>query len=115
MFKSGDEFGTRRIHPRHLIDEYDLSGLARAFDQLFQQAKRDRPVIGHLTSRGYKSRTVALMENGSWAPQAAKVMQTLLEGCKDITLLTPVVRIMSALGNESRAQLEQLAQAIAQG
>ena len=74
-----------------------------------------RAFIGHLTARGYKGRTVALMENGSWAPQAAKVMQTLLEGCKDITLLTPVVRIMSALGEESRAQLEQLAQAIAQG
>ena len=74
-----------------------------------------RAFIGHLTARGYQGRTVALRENGSWAPQAAKVMQTLLEGCKDITLLTPVVRIMSALGEESRAQLEQLAQAIAQG
>ncbi|MCI7737215.1 MAG: FprA family A-type flavoprotein [Clostridiales bacterium] len=72
-----------------------------------------RAFIGHLTSRGYKGRTVALMENGSWAPQAAKVMQTLLEGSKDITLLTPAVRILSALSNESRAQLEQLAQAIA--
>ena len=72
-----------------------------------------RAFIGHLTSRGYKSRTVALMENGSWAPQAAKVMQTLLEGSKDITLLEPAVRILSALSNESRAQLEQLAQAIA--
>ena len=72
-----------------------------------------RAFIGHLTSRGYKGRTVALMENGSWAPQAAKVMQTLLEGSKDITLLEPAVRILSALSNESRAQLEQLAQAIA--
>ena len=71
-----------------------------------------RAFIGHLTSRGYKSRTVALMENGSWAPQAAKVMQTLLEGSKDITLLEPAVRILSALSDESRAQLEQLAQAI---
>ena len=71
-----------------------------------------RAFIGHLTSRGYKSRTVALMENGSWAPQAAKVMQTLLEGSKDITLLEPAMRILSALSNESRAQLEQLAQAI---
>lgn len=72
-----------------------------------------RAFIGHLTSRGYKGRTVALMENGSWAPQAAKVMQTLLEGSKDITLLEPAVRILSALSDESRAQLEQLAQAIA--
>ena len=53
--------------------------------------------------------------NGARGETMAKVMQTLLEGCKDITLLTPVVRIMSALGEESRAQLEQLAQAIAQG
>ncbi len=72
-----------------------------------------RAFIGHLTARGYRNRTVALMENGSWAPQAAKVMQTLLEGCKDITLLEPAVRILSALSDESRAQLEQLAQAIA--
>ena len=71
-----------------------------------------RAFIGHLTSRGYRGRTVALMENGSWAPQAAKVMQTLLEGSKDITLLTPAVRITSALDDGSRAQLEQLAQAI---
>ena len=71
-----------------------------------------RAFIGHLTSRGYKGRTVALMENGSWAPQAAKIMQTLLEGSKDITLLEPAVRILSALSDESRAQLEQLAQAI---
>ena len=71
-----------------------------------------RAFIGHLTSRGYKGRTVALMENGSWAPQAAKVMQTLLEGSKDITLLEPAVRITSALDDGSRAQLEQLAQAI---
>ena len=74
-----------------------------------------RAFIGHLTARGYRNRTVALMENGSWAPQAAKVMQTLLEGCKDITLLAPVVRITSALDDTSRAQLEQLAGAIAQG
>ena len=72
-----------------------------------------RAFIAHLTSRGYKGRTVALMENGSWAPQAAKVMQTLLEGSKDIALLTPAVRITSALDDGSRAQLEQLAQAIA--
>lgn len=72
-----------------------------------------RAFIGHLTSRGYRGRTVALMENGSWAPQAAKVMQTLLEGSMDITLLTPAVRITSALDDGSRAQLEQLAQAIA--
>ena len=71
-----------------------------------------RAFIGHLTARGYKGRTVALMENGSWAPQAAKVMQTLLEGSKDITLLEPAVRILSALSDESRAQLEQLAQVI---
>ena len=71
-----------------------------------------RAFIAHLTSRGYKGRTVALMENGSWAPQAAKVMQTLLESSKDITLLEPAVRILSALSDESRAQLEQLAQAI---
>ena len=69
--------------------------------------------INHLRKTYNKGRTVALMENGSWAPQAAKVMQTLLEGSKDIALLTPAVRITSALDDGSRAQREQLAQAIA--
>ena len=66
--------------------------------------------IHHLTERGYKNRTVALMENGSWAPMAAKVMRVLLEGSKDLTFTETTVKINSALSAESTAQIEALAQ-----
>ena len=68
-----------------------------------------REFIEHLTDRGYRSRTVALMENGTWAPMAAKVMKGLLEGSKEITWAETTVRIQSALNAESEAQLEALA------
>lgn len=65
-----------------------------------------------LTERGYRSRTVGLIENGSWAPMAAKIMRGMLEGSKDVTILDPVVKIQSALNEESSAQLEALAEAL---
>ena len=68
-----------------------------------------RTFIEHLTERGYKNRTVGLIENGSWAPQAAKVMTGMLEGCKNLTILDPVVKITSALNDTSSQQLEDLA------
>lgn len=68
--------------------------------------------IHHLTERNYQKRTIGLMENGSWAPTAAKVMRGMLEGSKEITFLEPTVRIMSALNDESRAQIEALAEEI---
>ena len=66
--------------------------------------------IHHLTERSYQKRTIGLIENGSWAPTAAKTMRAMLEGSKEITILEPVVRIMSALNDESRAQIEALAE-----
>mgnify|MGYP002625028047 CR=1 FL=1 len=68
-----------------------------------------REFIKHLTERGYQNRTVALMENGSWAPAAAKGMAALLEGCKNLTFAENTVRILSALNEESRAKLDALA------
>lgn len=68
-----------------------------------------REFIQHLTERGYKNRTIGLMENGSWAPTAAKVMRGMLEGCKGITFTDTAVRIMSALNDENREQIEALA------
>ena len=65
--------------------------------------------IHHLTERNYRNRTVALMENGSWAPLAAKVMREMLSECKNLTFAEPVVHIASALSAESEAQLEELA------
>lgn len=71
-----------------------------------------RSFITWLTERGYRSRTVGLIENGSWAPMAGKVMRTMLENSKDLTLLEPVVRIQSALNDDSIAQLQTLADAL---
>ena len=68
--------------------------------------------IHHLTERNYQNRTVALMENGSWAPQAAKVMTKMLESSKDLTFIEPVVKIQSALSDASREQICSLAEAL---
>lgn len=68
-----------------------------------------REFIQHLTERGYKNRTIGLMENGSWAPTAAKVMRGMLESSKGITFTDTAVRIMSALNDENREQIEALA------
>ena len=68
-----------------------------------------REFIHHLTERGYRNRKVALIENGSWAPMAAKTMKGLLEGCKDVAFAETSVRILSALNESSEAQLEALA------
>ena len=73
-----------------------------------------RTFIHHLTERNYQNRTVGLIENGSWAPMAAKTMRGLLEGCKDVTILDAQVKLLSALNDESRAQVEQLAEALCQ-
>ncbi len=69
-----------------------------------------REFIHHLTERGYRNRTVGMMENGSWAPQAVRIMQKMLEGSKDITFTQTNVKILSALNEDSRAQIETLAQ-----
>ncbi|MBQ3157915.1 MAG: FprA family A-type flavoprotein [Clostridia bacterium] len=71
-----------------------------------------RQFITWLTERGYRNRTIGLIENGSWAPMAAKVMNGLLQSCKDITLLEPVVTVRSALNDESRQALAALAEAL---
>ena len=69
-----------------------------------------REFIHHLTERGYSNRQVAFMENGSWAPTAAKVMKRMLEESKNLTYAENTVKIMSALNAESRAQINSLAE-----
>ena len=66
--------------------------------------------IHHLTERNYQNRTVAFMENGSWAPVAGKVMAKMLEGSKNLTYTENNVKIFSALSDESRAQIDALAE-----
>ena len=65
--------------------------------------------IHHLTERNFQNRTVAFMENGSWAPLAAKVMKKMLENSKHLTLAENTVTIRSALNQESRGQVDALA------
>ncbi|MBQ2751225.1 MAG: MBL fold metallo-hydrolase [Oscillospiraceae bacterium] len=66
--------------------------------------------IEHLTERNFSNRTVALIENGSWAPTAARIMKGMLEKSKNITFAENTVKIMSALNDVSRAQISALAE-----
>ena len=66
--------------------------------------------INHLTERNYQNRTVAFIENGSWAPMATKVMKAMLEKSKNLTYTEAGVKIISALNDESRAQIRALAE-----
>ena len=72
-----------------------------------------RSFIDHLTERNYQNRTVALIENGSWAPTAAKVMRGMLEGSKGITFTENTVKILSAPNEDTKAQLTALADELA--
>ena len=65
--------------------------------------------IHQLVERGFKNKTVALIENGSWSPLAAKTMRSMLEPCKNLTFTDTTVKILSALNDESKAQLDALA------
>lgn len=68
-----------------------------------------REFIADLVERNYQNRTVGLIENGTWAPQAAKVMRNKFANSKNITFTDTTVKIKSALNNESEQQLEALA------
>lgn len=71
-----------------------------------------RTFIEHLTERNYQNRTVGFIENGTWAPMAAKTMKAMLEKSKKLNLLEPVVTIKSALNEESSEKLNALAEAL---
>lgn len=71
-----------------------------------------RAFIEGLTERNYQNRTVGMIENGSWAPMAAKTMKGMLEKSKNLTLLEPTVQIRSAMDDTAREQLEELAEAL---
>ena len=68
-----------------------------------------REFINHLTERNFSNRTVAFIENGSWAPMAAKIMKGMLEKSKNLTFAENNVKILSALNDDSRAQIDNLA------
>ncbi len=71
-----------------------------------------RDFICHLADKTYQKRTVALVENGTWAPSAARTMRALLEPLKDVTILEQTVTIKTTLNDDSRAALKQLAAAL---
>ena len=69
-----------------------------------------REFIHHLTERSYRNRTVGLIENGSWAPVAAKIMTKMLENSKDLRFTDTTVKIFSAMNDANRAQIEAMAE-----
>ena len=69
--------------------------------------------LHHLKAKNYQKRTVGIIENGSWAPSAAKQMKAILEGMKNITICEPVVTIKSTLNETSRKAMEELAKEVA--
>lgn len=70
--------------------------------------------IDHLTERNYQKRTIGLIENGSWAPLAAKIMKGMFEKAKDITWLNTTVKIKSAVSAENKEQLQAMADELCQ-
>lgn len=68
--------------------------------------------LHHLKAKNYQKRTVGIIENGSWAPSAAKQMKVILEGMKNITICEPVVTIKSTLNETSRKVMEELAEVL---
>ncbi len=110
--------------PKVVVTDLARSDMAEAVEDAFRYGKLVlatttynaeifpfmREFINHLTERGFKNRTVGLMENGSWAPMAAKVMKGMLENCKNITWTDTTVRITSALNDLSRGQIDALAE-----
>ena len=66
--------------------------------------------IHHLTERNFQNRTIGLIENGSWAPMAAKIMRGMFDKSKNITFTDATVKILSALNDQSKAQVDDLAE-----
>mgnify|MGYP004478248883 CR=1 FL=1 len=109
--------------PKVIVHDLARCDMAKAVADAFQYSKLVlatttynadvfpfmRTFIEHLTERNFQNRTIALIENGSWAPLAAKVMRGMLENSKNITFAETVVRIKSALSEDSSSQLTALA------
>lgn len=78
--------------------------------EVFPQMKE---FLLHLVLRNYQNRTVAFIENGSWAPMATKVMKGVLEGCKNLSFAQTEVKIFSAMSEENKSQIALLADELA--
>ena len=109
--------------PKVVINDLARCDMAEAVEDAFRYSKLVlatttynaeifpfmREFINHLTERNFQNRTVAFIENGSWAPLAAKVMRGMFEKSKNLTFAENTVKIMSALNSESSNQLNALA------
>ena len=109
--------------PKVVVNDLARSDMAEAVEDAFRYNKivfatttynADifpfmREFINHLIERNFQNKTVAFIENGSWAPLAAKVMKGMFENSKNLTYADTTVKIMSALNEESSAQLASLA------
>ena len=114
-----------RANGEHNVKTYDLarSDMAKVVAEAFRYGKLVlatttynadlfpymREFLDCLVERGYRNRRIALIENGSWAPMAAKLMKEKLAACKDLTFIEPVVSIKSGIKPENEAQAEQAA------
>ena len=108
--------------PKVVVNDLARSDMAECVEDAFRYSKLVlatttynadifpfmKEFIHHLTERNFSNRAVAFIENGSWAPLAAKVMKGMLEDCKNLTYTENNVKILSALNDESNAQLTAL-------
>ena len=109
--------------PKVVINDLARCDMAEAVEDAFRYSKLIlatttynseifpfmREFINHLTERNFQGRTVAFIENGSWAPTAAKIMKGMFEKSKNITFAETTVSILSALSDESKEALDSLA------
>ena len=109
--------------PKVVVNDLARCDMAEAVEDAFRYGKlvlatttynadvfpHMKEFIHHLTERNFQNRTIGLMENGSWAPQAAKVMRKMFENSKNLTFTDTTVKILSALSDDSRAQIDALA------
>ena len=109
--------------PKVVVNDLARCDMAEAVEDAFRYSKMVlatttynadifpfmKEFINHLTERNYSNRVVGMIENGSWAPMANKVMRNMLEGSKNLTFTENNVKIMSALNEESQNQLDALA------
>ena len=72
-----------------------------------------RNFLGHLVERNFQNRKIAIMENGSWAPSAARTIKNIIEPMKNIELIEPVITIKSTLKDENIVEMEKLVDELA--
>ena len=110
--------------PRVVVHDLARGDMAEAVEDAFRYGKLVlasttynadifpfmKTFIHHLTERSFQNRTIGLIENGSWAPMAAKIMKGMFAGSKNITFTDTTVKILSALNDQSKAQIDYMAE-----